>query len=39
MEQKKILSLDGIDVYYGEVQALFDISLDVYEGEIVSIIG
>lgn len=39
MEQKIILSLDGIDVYYGEVQALFDISLDVYEGEIVSIIG
>lgn len=35
----KILSLNGIDVYYGEVQALFDISLDVYEGEIVSIIG
>ncbi|MBR4462236.1 MAG: ABC transporter ATP-binding protein [Erysipelotrichaceae bacterium] len=34
-----MLSLNGIDVYYGEVQALFDISLDVYEGEIVSIIG
>ncbi len=37
--ENKILSLNGIDVYYGEVQALFDISLDVYEGEIVSIIG
>ena len=39
MEQKKILSLEGIDVYYGEVQALFDVSIDVFDGEIVSIIG
>lgn len=39
MENKKILSLNGIDVYYGEVQALFDVSIDVYDGEIVSIIG
>ena len=39
MSQTPILSLKGVDVYYGEVQALFGISLDVYEGEIVSIIG
>ena len=39
MEQKKILSLEGVDVYYGEVQALFDVSIDVFDGEIVSIIG
>lgn len=38
-EQNSILSLNNIDVYYGEVQALFGISLDVYENEIVSIIG
>lgn len=38
-ENKTILSLENVDVYYGEVQALFDISLDVGECEIVSIIG
>jgi len=37
--QNSILSLNNVDVYYGEVQALFGISLDVYENEIVSIIG
>lgn len=39
MEKKKILTLDNIDVYYGEVQALFGVSIDVFDGEIVSIIG
>lgn len=39
MENKKILSLNNIDVYYGEVQALFGVSIDVFDGEIVSIIG
>ncbi|MBQ5555853.1 MAG: ABC transporter ATP-binding protein [Erysipelotrichaceae bacterium] len=34
-----MLSLEGVDVYYGEVQALFDVSIDVFDGEIVSIIG
>ena len=34
-----ILSLENVDVYYGEVQALFDVSLEVNKGEIVSIIG
>ncbi len=39
MENKKVLSLNNIDVYYGEVQALFGVSIDVFDGEIVSIIG
>lgn len=39
MSKSPILSLSGVDVFYGEVQALFGISLDVYEKEIVSIIG
>jgi branched-chain amino acid transport system ATP-binding protein len=34
-----ILSLSKVDVYYGEVQALFSVSLEVKENEIVSIIG
>ena len=28
-----------VDVFYGEVQALFGVSLDIYDKEIVSIIG
>lgn len=39
MSQTPILSLRDVDVFYGEVQALFGVSLDVYDGEIVSIIG
>lgn len=39
MSGSPVLSLRDVDVYYGEVQALFGISLDVYEKEIVSIIG
>ena len=34
-----LLVVDGIDVYYGEVQALAGISLQVYEGEIVTLLG
>ena len=39
MSDSPVLSLRDVDVYYGEVQALFGISLDVDEKEIVSIIG
>jgi len=34
-----VLRLEGIEVFYGKVQALFGVSLEVNEGEIVSIIG
>jgi branched-chain amino acid transport system ATP-binding protein len=34
-----LLRLDGIDSFYGDFQALFDISLEVEEGETVAIIG
>lgn len=34
-----MLKVNGIDVYYGKVQALFDISMEVGDKEIVSIIG
>ncbi len=33
------LEVNGIDVYYGDVQVVFDLSLRVEEGEVVSIIG
>jgi len=34
-----LLSIDKINVGYGEIQVLFDLSLQVAEGEVVSIIG
>ena len=34
-----ILEVDHIDTFYGETQALFDVSLDVGEGEVVSLLG
>ncbi|MCW2920401.1 MAG: transporter ATP-binding protein, partial [Thermoleophilia bacterium] len=34
-----MLRLDGIEAWYGSIQALKGISLEVYEGEIVSLIG
>jgi len=34
-----MLQVDGIDVYYGDVQVLKQISLDVQEKELVAVIG
>ena len=34
-----MLKVTGIDVYYGKVQALFDVSFEIGDQEIVSIIG
>ncbi len=34
-----MLNLEQIDVYYRELQALWSISLDVNEGEIIALIG
>lgn len=34
-----MLSLKQVDVYYGSIQALWQISLDVRQGEIVTIVG
>jgi branched-chain amino acid transport system ATP-binding protein len=34
-----LLSLDGIDSFYGDFQALFGVSLEVHEGETLAIIG
>ena len=33
------LEINNIDVYYGDLQVIFDLSLRVEEGEVVSIIG
>jgi branched-chain amino acid transport system ATP-binding protein len=34
-----LLSVRGVDVLYGAVQALWDVSFDVEEGEVVTLVG
>jgi branched-chain amino acid transport system ATP-binding protein len=34
-----LLSVDGIDVFYGDIQVLYGLSLEVREGEIVTLLG
>lgn len=34
-----MLTVDHLSVFYGDVQALWDVSLDVQQGEIVTLIG
>ncbi|MBI1800802.1 MAG: ABC transporter ATP-binding protein [Chloroflexi bacterium] len=34
-----MLTLDNVSVSYGEVQALWDVSLDIHQGEIVALVG
>jgi branched-chain amino acid transport system ATP-binding protein len=34
-----MLKVDNIDVSYGDVQVLFDVSLDIQAGELVAVIG
>jgi ABC-type branched-subunit amino acid transport system ATPase component len=35
----KLLETQGINVFYGKAQALYDVSLEVQDGEFVSVIG
>jgi branched-chain amino acid transport system ATP-binding protein len=34
-----LLRLDGVDAYYGDLQALFGVSLEVRDNEIVALVG
>lgn len=34
-----MLKLDSVNAFYGDVQVLFNVSLEVHEGEIVTILG
>lgn len=34
-----MLKVEGIEVFYGKIQALFGVSIEVNEGEVVAIIG
>ena len=37
--RKKILELEDIHTYYGSIHAIKGVSLDVYDGEVVTLIG
>jgi branched-chain amino acid transport system ATP-binding protein len=37
--QEPLLRMRNIDVAYGEVQVLWDVSLDVFAGEVVALVG
>lgn len=39
MAEKTILSVQNVNVYYGPIHAVKDVSFDVKEGEIVSLVG
>lgn len=39
MAEEPLLKVSNVDVFYGGLQALWDVSLTVYPGEIVAIIG
>lgn len=36
---EKLIEVDHVDFYYGEFQALKDVSFDIYRGEKISIVG
>src|SRR5690606_16414173 len=37
--RRDVLEVSELDVYYGDAQALWDVSVRVGEGEVVSIVG
>ena len=37
--ENQLLHVDGIDVFYGDAQALWDVSFSVKEGSIVALVG
>ena len=36
---RSLLTIHHLDVGYGEVQVLWDVSLEIFEGEIVALVG
>jgi branched-chain amino acid transport system ATP-binding protein len=39
LEKQKVLEIKNIDVFYGDVQVIWNVSFDVNQGEIVALIG
>ena len=38
-EAAPVLSIEGIDTFYGETQVLFGVSLSVAAGEVLALLG
>ena len=38
-DRSKILELEDVHTYYGSIHAIKGVSLDVYDGEVVTLIG
>jgi len=38
-EKRKVLEIKNIDVFYGDVQVVWDVSFEVKKGEVVALIG
>ena len=38
-ERRRVLDIRSIDVFYGDVQVLWDVSFEVKQGEVVALIG
>lgn len=39
MRKKPILELVGVDTYYGNIQVLYDINIQIYENQLVCLLG
>lgn len=39
MEKRRVIEIEGIDVFYGDAQAIWDVSIHVKEGDIVALVG
>ena len=39
IEKEKLLEVSGLDVFYGDLQAVKDVNLEVKKGDMVSLIG
>jgi len=39
MAEFPVLELEHVDTYYGNIQALYDINIKIYEGELVCLLG
>jgi branched-chain amino acid transport system ATP-binding protein len=39
MQREPILQLQNVDTYYGNIQVLYDINIDIFDGELVCLLG
>ena len=39
MDNTAVLELEDVDTYYGNIQALYDINIEIYNGELVCLLG